>query len=83
MPLTCISGTNGLSSTAGELNLLERLLRLKGRWHGELAGRENEIHLQFCNSLTETSSEPRFIAKFLPLEYALGGTDTSNWVGVC
>lgn len=56
---------NGLSGTAGRLNLAEKLLRLKGKWHGELAGRENEIHLWFAGRL--------IIIKFLPLEYALAG----------
>jgi hypothetical protein len=56
---------NGLSSQTGSLNLVEKLLRLKGKWHGELSGRENEIHLQFERRC--------IIAKFLPLEYALAG----------
>lgn len=56
---------DGLSGTAEKLNLVEKLLRLKGRWHGELAGREHEIHLRFGNRL--------FVAKFLPLAYALAG----------
>lgn len=56
---------NGLSSKPGKLNLAEKLLRVKGKWHGELTGRENEVHLQLGN---------RFIvAKFLPLDYALAG----------
>lgn len=56
---------NGLSSQPGNLNLLEKLLRLKGEWHGELAGRENELRL--------SDGENLFTAKFLPLEYALAG----------
>lgn len=56
---------NGLSGKPGKLNLAEKLLRLKGKWHGELSGRENEIHLQFGNHL--------IVAKFLPLNYALAG----------
>jgi hypothetical protein len=56
---------NGLSGQPGQLNLVEKLLRLKGKWHGELSGRENEINLQFDHR--------RIIAKFLPLEYALAG----------
>ncbi len=56
---------NGLSGKAEKLNLVEKLLRLKGKWHGELSGRENEVHVQFGNRL--------FIAKFLPLDYALAG----------
>lgn len=64
---------NGLSGTAEKLNLAEKLLRLKGKWHGELAGRENEIHLRLADSLGETLHERRIVAKFLPLEYALAG----------
>jgi hypothetical protein len=56
---------NGLSGKPDKLNLVEKLLRLKGKWHGELSGRENEIHLQFGNRL--------IITKFLPLDYALAG----------
>jgi hypothetical protein len=56
---------NGLSGTAAKLNLAEKFLRLKGKWHGELAGRENEIHLLFEDRLV--------VAKFLPLAYALVG----------
>ena len=56
---------NGLSSKPGKLNLVEKLLRLKGKWHGELSGQENEIHLQVDNRL--------IITKFLPLDYALAG----------
>jgi hypothetical protein len=56
---------NGLSGQPGRLNLVEKLLRVKGKWHGELSGRENEIHLQLGKRL--------IIAKFLPLDYALAG----------
>jgi hypothetical protein len=56
---------NGLSGKPGTLNLVEKLIRLKGKWHGELSGRENEIHLRLSDSL--------IVAKFLPLEYALAG----------
>lgn len=56
---------NGLSGTSEKLNLAEKFLRLKGKWHGELSGRENEIHLLFEARL--------IVAKFLPLEYALAG----------
>lgn len=56
---------NGLSGTSEKLNLAEKFLRLKGKWHGELAGRENEVHLLFEGRL--------IVAKFLPLEYALAG----------
>lgn len=56
---------NGLSGKPGKLNLAEKLLRLKGKWHGELSGRENEAYLQFANRL--------IVAKFLPLDYALAG----------
>jgi hypothetical protein len=56
---------NGLSGAPGKLNLVEKLLRLKGKWHGELSGRENEAHLQIGNR--------RLVTKFLPLDYALAG----------
>ncbi|BDI20796.1 hypothetical protein ANSO36C_65980 (plasmid) [Nostoc cf. commune SO-36] len=56
---------NGLSGQPGKLNLAEKLLRIKGKWHGELSGRENEFHLQLGNRL--------IVAKFLPLDYALAG----------
>lgn len=56
---------NGLSGTPGKLNLVEKLLRVKGKWHGELSGRENEVHLHLENCL--------IVAKFLPLDYALAG----------
>jgi hypothetical protein len=56
---------NGLSGAPGKLNLVEKLIRLKGKWHGELSGRENEAHLQIGNR--------RLVAKFLPLDYALAG----------
>jgi hypothetical protein len=56
---------NGLSAKPGKLNLGEKLLRLKGKWHGELTGRENEIHTRLGNRL--------IVTKFLPLEYALAG----------
>lgn len=56
---------NGLSGKPGKLNLAEKFIRIKGKWHGELAGRENEAHLQLGNRLV--------IVKFLPLDYALAG----------
>jgi hypothetical protein len=56
---------NGLSGTLEKLNLVEKLIRLKGKWHGELSGRENEVHLQLEDHL--------IVAKFLPLDYALAG----------
>lgn len=56
---------NGLSGQPGNLNLIEKLLRQKGKWHGELAGRENEIRLN--------NGERLLTAKFLPLDYALAG----------
>jgi hypothetical protein len=56
---------NGLSGKPRTFNLLEKLIRLKGKWHGELSGRENEAHVQLGKRL--------IIAKFLPLEYALAG----------
>jgi hypothetical protein len=56
---------DGLSGQPRKLNLGEKLLRLKGKWHGELTGRENEVH---------TILESRLIiTKFLPLEYSLAG----------
>lgn len=64
---------NGLSAKPGKLNLAEKLLRLKGKWHGELSGRENEAHLQLGDSLPETLRERRIVVKFLPLNYALAG----------
>ncbi len=56
---------NGLSGKPGKLNLGEKLLRLKGKWHGELTGRENEVRTILENRL--------IITKFLPLEYSLAG----------
>lgn len=56
---------NGLSSQPVNLNLIEKLLRQKGKWHGELSGRENEIRL--------SNGERLLTAKFLPLDYALAG----------
>jgi hypothetical protein len=61
---------NGLSGKPGKLNLVEKLIRLKGKWHGELSGRENEVHLKLGNRL--------IIAKFLPLDYALAGHRHQN-----
>lgn len=45
--------------------MIEKLLRQRGKWHGELSGRENELRL--------ISGERLLIAKFLPLDYALAG----------
>lgn len=56
---------NGLSGQPGNLNLIEKLLRQKGKWHGELSGRENEVRLSHREALITT--------KFLPLDYALAG----------
>lgn len=56
---------NGLSGQPGNLNLIEKLLRQKGKWHGELSGQENEIRLN--------NREHLLTAKFLPLDYALAG----------
>lgn len=56
---------NGLSGQSGNINLIEKLLRQKGKWHGELSGRENEIRLN--------NGERLLTAKFLPLDYALAG----------
>lgn len=64
---------NGLSGKPEKSNLVERLLRLKGKWHGELSGRENEVHLQLSDSLSETLYQRRIVVKFLPLDYALAG----------
>jgi hypothetical protein len=56
---------NGLSGQPGKLNLAEKLLRLKGKWHGEFSGQENEARLKLGERL--------IVAKFLPLDYALAG----------
>jgi hypothetical protein len=56
---------DGLSGKPGKLNLVEKLVRIKGKWHGELSGRENEVHLKLENR--------PIVAKFLPLDYALAG----------
>lgn len=56
---------NGVSGTSEKLSLAEKFLRLKGKWHNELAGREDEIHLLFEARL--------IVTKFLPLEYTLAG----------
>lgn len=56
---------NGLSRQASKMNLIEKLLRQKDKWHGELSGRENELHLNYGQHL--------ITAKFLPLDYALAG----------
>jgi hypothetical protein len=56
---------NGLSGKPEKLNLVEKLVRIKGKWHGELSGRENEVHLKLGNR--------SIVAKFLPLDYALAG----------
>lgn len=56
---------NGLAGKPGKLNLVEKLVRIKGKWHGELSGRENEVHLKLGNH--------PIVAKFLPLDYALAG----------
>lgn len=64
---------NGLSGKPGTLNLVEKLIRLKGKWHGELSGRENEIHLKLSHSQSETFRERLMVAKLLPFEYALAG----------
>ncbi len=63
---------NGLSGQPGQLNLAEKFLRLKGKWHGELAGRENELHLEL-NDGAASPEDCLIIAKFLPLDYALAG----------
>jgi hypothetical protein len=56
---------NGLSGQPGKLNLVEKFIRIKGKWHGELSGRENEARLKLSDRL--------IVAKFLPLDYALAG----------
>ncbi|WP_052672563.1 hypothetical protein [Aliterella atlantica] len=56
---------DGLSGTPGKLNLAQKLIRFKEKWHGQLSGRENEIHWLLGDRL--------IIAKFLPLDYALAG----------
>lgn len=63
--LTVYQWHDGLSGKPGKFNLGEKLLRLKGKWHGELTGRENEVHTRLGNRL--------IITKFLPLEYSLAG----------
>lgn len=56
---------NGLSGPTGKLSLVDRLLRRKDKWHGELSGAENESRVVY---------EGRSVtAKFMPLEYALAG----------
>lgn len=44
---------------------MEKFLRLKQKWHGELAGRENEVHLKLGNRL--------IVVKFLPSNYSIAG----------
>ncbi|PSB05495.1 hypothetical protein C7B62_25100 [Pleurocapsa sp. CCALA 161] len=56
---------NGLSGQPTNISFTDRLIRLKNKWHGELSGRENELHLQYGERL--------IIAKFLPLNYAWAG----------
>lgn len=56
---------NGLSGQPKNMSLTDKLIRLKNKWHGELSGRENELHLQYGERL--------IIAKFLPLNYAWAG----------
>ncbi|NJL78532.1 MAG: hypothetical protein HC836_37620 [Richelia sp. RM2_1_2] len=56
---------NGLSGKPGKFNFASKLLRIKDKWHGELTGRENEVHLKLENRL--------IVAKFLPLEYSIAG----------
>lgn len=64
---------NGLSGQAENLNLAEKFLRLKGKWHGELTGRENEIHLRLTDTLLNLQPAHPVVIKFLPLDYALAG----------
>ncbi len=64
---------NGLSGKPGNLNLAEKFLRLKGKWHGELSGRENELHLKLGVGEASPLENRIVIVKFLPLDYALPG----------
>ncbi len=56
---------DGLSAPMTQMSLVERLLRQKDKWHGELSGKNNEIHLNYQGR--------NLTAKFMPLEYALAG----------
>ena len=56
---------DGLSVAPDKMSFVEKLLRQKDKWHGELSGRENEIILKY--------GERELSAKFMPLEYALAG----------
>jgi hypothetical protein len=56
---------DGLSVPIAQMSLVERLLRQKDKWHGELSGKDNEIHLNY--------QDRHLIAKFMPFEYALAG----------
>jgi hypothetical protein len=47
------------------MSLVERLLRQKDKWHGELSGQENQINLRY--------EMREFSARFMPLDYALAG----------
>ncbi len=56
---------DGLTRVRTRLSLIERVLRQKDKWHGELSGRDNEVHF--------TYDDHQAAAKFMPLEYALAG----------
>jgi hypothetical protein len=56
---------DGLTRIRTRLTLIERVLRQKDKWHGELSGRDNEIHFPYADG--------EVAAKFMPLEYALAG----------
>ena len=56
---------DGLTRVRTRLTLMERVMRQKDRWHGELSGRENEVHFLY--------DEHPCAAKFMPLEFALAG----------
>jgi hypothetical protein len=56
---------NGLSGVTGKLSLVDKLLRMKDRWHGQLSGTENELMVAYAGrSIT---------VKFMPLEFAIAG----------
>lgn len=56
---------NGLSGATGKASLVDKLLRMKDRWHGELSGPTNELRVDYKGRV--------LTVKFMPLEYALAG----------
>lgn len=56
---------NGLARQTGKMNLVEKLLRQKDKWHGELSGRGNELRVSY--------GECFMTAKFMPVDFALAG----------